>query len=604
MSELYELYKDEKIPDLVNTCYNDWEAWFNQEGYGDKITENVQLFHGYSEDLAKRKADKSLSRSCLFIPLVGPAAYARAAHITQLTFAVDELLIPKAVRGTHPQKAENVKDYLKDALNKNDFKVLFLHTAIAQELYPICFWSVSETEEEEAVAEKEEELYGGLFPGIGTSPDYSKVWGTETKQWRPQIELRTQEEVFYDPWPTNWKDTQYNGLVMGLTKSEIKELYDKVNIEQLEKDGERLQIPLGKRKEEGTQETEKAGKIERFKVKKLRIKFEDENGKLIKKVFTTCGKIKLKEEDWPYEKLDIPDVLIPLIGQPVVNRFEGTCTADLLKYPQHAVNHLINAAIDSFNYGLFSPQIWDSRVTLLNEMKIGPGTNLKVRFSDNSLNVNNCVKQLFDVSPVDEKYLALANMLIERANITANVPQDILLGGMTDPREKATKTQMRAKGASTRIAGINILILVQALSRLSYTLWCMLYEELGLDDTYRIESAGDIGEAGELYFDDIDGHFEFTVPHLSGYGDRERRVEKLKEYYGAYSKDPIFQHPQIRYNLMKEIAKAEDVADFDKIVPPKIVAQIGIKPEEAEKPSPVEEAPLPGSGIEEMIGGF
>lgn len=604
MSELYKLYKDKNISELVNTCYNDWDAWFNQEGYGDKIKENTQLFHGYSEDLAARKADKSLSRSSLFTPMVGPAVYAVAAHITQLTFAVDELLVPKAVRGTPPEKAENVKDYLKDALNRNDFKVLFLHSAIARGLYPISFWSVSETQEEEVVAEKEEELYGGLFPGIGTSPDYSKQWGFQTKQWRPQIELRTQEEVFYDPWPTDWKNTQYNGLVMGLTKAEIKELYDNVNMGELEKDGEKLQIPLGKRKEEGTQETEKAGKIERFKVKKLRIKFEDEKGKLIKKIFTTCGKIKLKEEDWPYEKLDIPDVLIPLIGQPVVNRFEGTCTADLLKYPQHAVNHLINGAIDSFNYGLFSPQIWDSRVTLLNEMKIGPGTNLKVRFDDNTLNVNNCVKQLFDVSPVDEKYLALANMLIERANITANVPQDILLGGETDPREKATKTQMRAKGASTRIAGIDILMLVQALSRLSYTLWCMLYEELELGDVYRIESAGDTGEASELTFDDIDGHFEFTVPHLSGYGDRERRATKLKEYYGAYGRDPILQHPQIRYNLMKEIAKAEDVPDFDKIFPPEIVEQIGIKPEGTEQPPPVEEAPVPSQEIEQMIGGF
>lgn len=597
MSELYELYKDKKIPSLVDTCYNDWEAWFNQENYGDKTEENVGLFHGYSKDLADRKADKSLSRSCLFIPLVGPAVYAKAAHITQLTFAVDQLLVPKAVRGTDPQKAENVKDYLKDALNKNDFKVLFLHSAIAQGLYSICFWSVSEIEEEEAVAEKEMTMFGGIpLPG-----EFEKTWGLQTKQWRPVIELRTQEEVFYDPWPTNWKDTQYNGLVMGLTKSEIKELYDNVNIKQLEKDGERLQIPLGKRKEEGTQETEKAGKIERFKVKKLRIKFEDEDGKVIKKVFTTCGKIELKKEDWPYKKLDIPDVLIPLIDQPVVNRFEGTSTADLLKYPQHAVNHLINGAIDSFNYGLFSPRIWDSRVTLLNEMKIGPGVNLKVKFSGGDLNVNTCTKELFDVSPVDEKYLALANMLIERANITANVPQDILLGGVTDPREKATKTQMRAKGASTRIAGINILMLVQALSRLSYTLWCMLYEELGLDDVYRIESAGDTGEASELTFDGIDGHFEFTVPHLSGYGDRERRADKLKEYYGAYAKDPILQHPQIRYNLMKEIAKADDVPDFEKIFPPEIVKQIGVKPEGEEQPPPVEEASVPG--IEQIIGG-
>ena len=573
---LYEIYQDDPAK-LVKVCYNEHDSWFAQ--FKSRVKENVQLAKNYSEDLNDRKNDETLSRSCLFIPILSPTIFSRSARMTEITFSVDEIIKAKSKPETPEDVGLNVTALLKDILDRNNFQILFLETKLAQEQFPISFWKISEIED----SETELKIKSRYAEGMPETEEFElgkfKEWETGEGRWRPQIDLHTQEAVFYDPFPTKWEYVAYAGLEIGLTTGELVSRKNppyryRFDLKELEEKGEKMkenEFREELRTATSSEVKSSIGRVKRWKIRELYIKLEDENGNTIRKIITACGDITLKERNWPYGKLDICDVFIPQIGYPVLNQIEGDTTCDLMKHLQLGLNDNVNITMDAASYALFAPVLWDARVQLLNEMKIGPGVQLEVGFTGapQDFRLSDATKQLYQVSPVGKDFLVISNLIREIAEIVGGSPSDIFMGGASKPEEKLGQTQMRAGATSSRLAGINILMDVQALKKLGYVLWTMTLERLGKDETYAIESP----EAKEFGLEHLMGRLDFEVPHLEGLADKLKRATALMEIYDRGVNDPLFQNPQVRYNLLKEIAEARGVNDFEKILPPEVVGE-------------------------------
>jgi len=454
---------------------------------------------------------------------------------------------------------------------------------IAQETVPISFLKVSEFEDEEKVLQiKDEKKPLESDPHYKTELGKFKHWETEKGEWRPGVTLHTQEAVFYDPDPAKWKDKTFVGTITPLTFGELvtrkTTMKYKFDNEVLKKDGEKWADEFTDELRSATaRETKTSAKGQKkYKVIENYHKVEDEDGKTMMKITTTCGDVELLDRDFPYEKLTNTDLFIPVIGYPILNQVEGNTTTDLLKHLQHAINDFFNITIDAGKYGLFPPRLRDSRARIINRQITGPGVEWEVDMQGGrDLTLDKAIKQMFTVTPMSKDFFAMVDVLREIAEIVSGTPEDILMGAPTDPQEKATKTKFRAQGASARLAGINLLMDVGIMKKLAYVMWVMTLERLPYGDTYEIERTE--GEPVELNIDAINGRLDFDVPHLSGMAEREIKVARLKELLVSLNELGLFAFPAmlpVLYILLKKIADASLIPNFEEIFPPDIIPQI------------------------------
>jgi len=318
------------------------------------------------------------------------------------------------------------------------------------------------------------------------------------------------------------------------------------------------------------------GKSVLYKVIQNWHKVEDDKGTLLRKITTTCGSVELLDKDYPYEGLDIPDPFIPIVDYPALNRVEGNTTADLLTHLQHGINDFFNLIIDAVKYGFFPPNLQDSRATIESPMKIAPGAKWVVnvnRLPDGS-RVKDALSPMFSITPTSKEFFALIERLLERAEIASGASEDILMSGQTDPQEKATKTEYRAKAASTRLAGINLLMDVESLKRLGRVIWIMRLERLSYDEKYKLTRAT---EPAELGLEQINGRFDFDVPHLSGMAEREIKITKLKELLVSLADLGLLQAPPmipVLHDILRRISHLSLLPEFDEIFPEEVMLEL------------------------------
>lgn len=564
--DLYKLYSDGKNgpAKVVKRCKDDWKAYFDKN-YATTIKENVQLYNNYSEDLAKRRADTRIKRSCLFIPVINPAVLSRVGYVTSLTFSVKDpiVTVPDPNDENSRKNSQNVTDVRNFQLKKDKFKLTYLATQLAKELYPICFWRISETEDEEMVLSIEQEQKE-VLPQIKSDMPKKKNWKPKKKQRRPKVTLRTQEQVFYDTLATQWNQCRFVGEITLLSLGEIVARKDSMgyefDLQYLKDNGTKVSVNAFQeevRSASGDSSRETTGIEQKYEVCEAYIKIEDQDGKVDKRFITSCGDVKLKDVPFPYDKLDIPDIFIPQIGYPILNQVEGITTADLLKHIQHATNDGFNILYDFMKYGLFGPRERDSRFKVLSEKKIGLGEEWEIQVPS-GMNLDQGSRQLLNVTPVDKDFFGIINTLRELSEIVGCIPPET--GVRTDPNEKLGKTEMRAQGISNRIAGIQVLQNVVALSQLGYVFWVLMLERLGIDEKYKIDNGK------EFTLNDLNGYFEFDCPHLSGLADNQIKATKWKEHYALIANDPLFSYPKIRMNILKKIATLDGLDDYDEVV--------------------------------------
>lgn len=575
-----------------NWCYDQWEGYF--EGFKPRNRENWQLYNNYSEDLVKRQKDKTLSRSCLFIPLLNSAINSRVAHKTQLITAVENLIKVFPKPGTSRETADNIEQFVNDLLKKGEFRNLVPQYLLAQEIYPICFIALSEDYEEGlelGLVEKFLRVYG-----VEKIPlPAEKEWKQSQRKWKVKIDILLQHQVFYDVNASSWDNKQYAGTVSYLTLSELRDRIETHNYEfdeeKLKTDGQKVDVDeFGEelKTDIGAETKEQHEGIQRYRVLEnwaIIAKPKDEDSKtegtVLRKRITSTGKVKLRETDFPYTKLDIP--LIPVTCYPNINQLEGISTADNGKHIQHAINDAFNIAYDSAKYGTFPPRIKDSRITVLNEEIITPGAEWEVEMGKGLQGKPlDYMGPLFSPNPAGKDYFVLFDVLRGILEQVINAPGDVMQASPSDVEEKATKTKIRAAGASTRLMG-NILSDVGVFKKMAFMIWAMGLEGLEPEDEYQIELGYD--ENGDpisrtLTVQDLIGDVYFDVPHLSGLMEKDQKAAELLNFYALVAKEPFFdpRFPatlKARYEMLKRIAEAKMIPDFDQILPPKIVEELG-----------------------------
>lgn len=563
-------------------CVNQWQSWFDR--FRDRIIENYQLLDNYSEDLAQRKADNKSGkfvRACLFIPTINPAVLGRSADMMVKVWGVNNPISAISENKLGGDKnSENVKDTIHWCLKKNKFTKTFFLMKMAQETLPISFLRVSEHEDEQINLKIEPRQYGKTPQErqAGVELTKEKKWIKTKGQWYPKITFLAPQYVFYDPEPNEWDKKSFVGTVTPLTLAELVSRknthYYKFSEADLKDRGEKWKDEFTNELASQAKQENKAttGTSSRYKVIENYHLVEDEKGNTQAKKTVSCGDLTLFDGDFAYDKLKITDIFIPCVGYPMLNRVEGTTTVDLMKHLQHGINDFFNIVIDTAKYGLFPPNLRDSRAKIISERKVTPGGEQVVDLTNMPLGatLNDVIKQQFQVSPTGKDFFALGDFLFERSEIVGAAPLDILIGGEGKPQEKATKTVMRKEGASKRLAGISLMQDVEILKQLAYVIWTMILERLQYGEEYKIGN-----KSFEL--EDLMGEFEFDVPHLSGTAERELRIMQLDKLLLILQTMPFFRQPAllpVLYKVIQEKAKAELIVDFDKIFPESVLVEI------------------------------
>ena len=605
--EKWITYKDDPAG-YNKQCYSQWvKLW---ERFRERNKENVQLANNYSQDLHDRKNDERLSRACLFIPLISPAMWSRIGYMLNLTFAVKEPIeVLPVEEGEAPLKtAKNIKTLIHKYLQKDKFRLTCLEMKMAQELLPISFIKVAELEESKKVLTIETPTMDKEYPQADVKTSPKKVWKSVKGQWRPTCILFTQDAVFYDPAPSKWSEKQFVGTITPLTLGELAGRFDTFGYEPMkEEDGK--QVPMTKEefiqaiKEKGAKwttgddwneevQTSMGGESKegtswgtKYKVLENYHKVEDEDGNISRKITTSTGNLVIWDRDYPYEKLDIPDPFVPVIGYPVLNQVEGMTTADMMKHLQHAVNDFFNIIIDAGKYGIFPPKLRDSQANIVSKQITAPGVEWVVDVPPGKT-LDQCVKQLFTITPVGKEFFEIIGVLRELAEIVGGAPMDILSAGVSNPNETATKTVERTKGMNSRLSGINILQDVEIYKRIAYIMWVMTLERLGVDQTYPVEKNVSFG------INDLNGEFEFDVPHLSGMAERDLKVKKLQDLLTILQGTPFWAHPAmvpVIYGIIEKISEYSLLTEFSEIFPVEMVSYLS--------------KPVPPAGAGESPGG-
>lgn len=573
------LYKDDKAG-YNKQCVNLWKAHFDK--FRDGMIENLQLLDNYSEDLAQRKADnesEKFVRSCLFIPIVNPAVMGRSADMMVKVWGVNE---PISVTSEDEDKknAENVKKVIHWCLKKNKFIKTFFLMKMAQETLPVSFLRVSEYEDEQVSLKIEPKQFGDTPQDRQAAVEVTKEkkWTRMKGQWYPRITALAPQYVFYDPEPNEWNKKSFVGAVIPLTLPELvsrKNTHDYSFSEtELKSKGEKWTDEFTNKVAAQAKQESKvtAGTSTRYKVIENYHLVEDEEGNVQAKKTVSCGDLELFDKNFAYDKLKITDLFIPCIGYPIFNRVEGTTTVDLMKHLQHGINDFFNLVIDAAKYGLFPPNLRDSRTKITSERKITPGGEQVVDMTEMppGSKLGDAVKQQFQYSPTGKDFFSLGSLLIERAEIVAGAPLDILVGGESDPEEKATKTKMREQGANKRLAGISLMQDVEILKQLAYVIWTMILERLKYGEDYKIGKKS-------FKLENLMGELEFDVPHLSGIAERELRIMQLDKLLLILQAMPFFQQPAllpVLYKVIQEKAKAELIPDFDEMFPKSVIVEL------------------------------
>lgn len=617
----FKAYKDD--PAAWNKqCFSQWDSYWAT--FKERVRQNQLLMENWSDDLEERKNDDTLSRSCLFIPIVNPTVLSRAAHKSKLFWSVENpIRVKPKSKQTPKENAENVQVYIADVLRKDGFKVTYLKKEIKSETWPIVFLCVSETEEESTGLDLQfEKLLLPDIPGFEDKIGPFKEWRAGKKQWRPTVTLRTQEEVFYDPLASDWEHKTYAGWWEDLTLGELVERQEtmgyKFNVDVLKKDGEKSEAYSFKEETKAAMEAEtksQGGGEPRWRVLQNYCLVENEEGKREWRFLVSSGKCVLKDVPFPYSLFKYPPI-VQIICYPGINDIEGICTVDLLKHIQHATNDAFNITYDANKYNIFPPLLEDSRVTI-DEHKIGPGVSWTVDMGNLSGKPSDYIQQLYKVNPIGREFFVVLESLKGLAEQVAGAPQDLMQGLSGDKDEKATKTVLRAEATTTRMAGINILLEVEAMKRVAFLIWAITLERMGTEDKFEVsEGYSETGEpiTREIGLTELMGEFVFSVPHLEGLADDEENARKLLEFWGVIREEPFFNPMNplgliARYKYIKLIAEKLRVPDFDKILPEEAVSQMVKQiaemtaPEEEETPPPTDRGlPTEGAmGIEQFL---
>ena len=431
--------------------------------------ENRKFYEGEDEELEKRKRDKDVERSSLFIHEVKPAIDTR---VSESVTSVEETEFPITFRPADDQygpPAPGFKDHEEQALwiartiNRQLRECGYLSRGfedhlLSSEIYrspsavKVGWENVyekrpqatypSELEKQMAVSERR------LPPTPQVRFVDAYVGG------RPYVELLAPDEFLYQPLVSDiQREADYSGhaiwvpyhKLVSLAKeyewdeAKIKALKDELPSDDTEQDaGKSFEEEFQGERDEGIDTGFRDGKI---LVAELYVKTMNDAGEdVMRQIIMVANKLLVSDKVTPYR-----GILHPFVAT-VANRFPGTIeglsSIDVAKYMQRLYNELFNSYLDGLSYRLFSPLILEVGSGFAERPKWKLGAIWKMINSEGLRPLIDNPGAMPDLPPVME---AVSGKIREVLNA-----HDISQGFQAQEYEKATSTRLRASGAAKR----------------------------------------------------------------------------------------------------------------------------------------------------------
>lgn len=612
---------------FVEECYDEWKEHYDRNiSKSNKI--GSDYFRNYSDELEKRKKNKWLKTSALFVPMIQPHMLSRVSQFIGISLANDPPVKWQPLPGTPVENAQTIQElvllrFFGDKMeNTAQLSQLFISAEISR--MAIVKVGLDKGSHDEMVLEPEVldlstplpmEAQSALPPPQEGLPlnmvrKIKKVGG----DFHPVWDLLPPESFFYDSYPWKKKNWLYCGDVKYVTESYLREH---------ERAGDYTGITEAIKETEGkasdSEETEMnrqaAGKLPTLEVPKF--SYEEmskdqgisslikrgEHRHLLKECWAVVPKLPegipeeskadLKElvKHWEGEteikvittvngkivadrpkpdafmQIDFPYVIF--VSNSLPCQIEGLSSAEIEAPLQKMLNQLWNDRVDAGRYMLFTPMQIDDRCKIIGDMIWSPNAILKVDGLKEYGGIQPINNQTH-MSGIIQQFVAEQRLIEEKAENSV-AATDLILGSRNLQTDRTLgETQMRHQGTVNRL---NLTLVNYAAGILEI---CDMFEKIyqatiPLDKGLKVFS-GKWQEDGspienEITYDMIRGRFKKTMPHIAGYVDKNSERILWTMLYDRLVGDPLFGTPDAHYKLLHKFLEIQGVQGIDDLMP-------------------------------------
>ena len=620
-----ELYKENPAK-FVQECYSEWSDHYDKNiSETDRLAKN--FFLNYDEDLAKRKADRWLDASALFIPMIQPHVLSRVSQFVAFILSGDPRVKWQSLPGTPAENAEHIQKLVLNRMfgNEAEDTTKLSELLTAAEIRKTAWVKVTTEKDnwEELTIEPDQINFGGFTVGeleemniqapLPTEPlgsgSMKRVLKTVEGEEHPTWDLLPEKAFFYDPYPWRKKQWLYCGDMKYVTEAYLRQkertgIYKDINhaIKMGEQGGdgtgypddtsfnrqssnhpdnfsyasmsERGNITHGREKVEHTHQLKECHALVPKQIKKrTRLpaphapfgETSEWTGDVEIRIITTVNDVEVANRPKPFMQIEFPYVGFKAIAVP--NQMEGISTAEMELDLQPAVNAFYNNAIDAGRYAVFSPLQMDSKCKVVNDAVWAPNRIWKVEG----------MKEYGGIQPMVNPQslqgisynMAFARTVEEKGeNVSAST--DLILGTRNVKSDRTLgETQIRHQSTMSRI-NLTLTNYAAGLIEICDMFEKIYQERIPLNKPMEYFS-GQYGEQGEavsdqVTFDQIKGRFKKTMPHVAEYVDSTTAQMMWTMLYDRLNQDPSFMNPMAHYKLLRRFLEAYKVKDIDDLL--------------------------------------
>lgn len=542
---------DENPDEFLSACYS--EAQDRATQLHDINVENQGFYEGTDQELEKRRGDKRVERSAIFVPLTKPAIDTRVSNvITRLDRNEQNAIFrPANLNATDEEREQaaditgRIADQMRDSGYITD---IVREHVLGAEIYrsPSCV-KVGWEPRWERVAVKRNRFSSTMQYISALS--MALMRGGEIPDPVPQV---TFEEKYqggrpYATWlePGRWlyepnvssfnEDTTYTIDAVYLTYQKLlamakREGWDTSKIEankdelQAGESSERLSIKEKVQSELGTPYgNEKPGEI--LVTETYVVRF-DEVGRRSHHIYVRIAdKYIIHEQPTESELIGFP--FVPITANRMPGSIEALSSVDVGKYLQRLYNEVYNTWLDSETYRSFPPLKAPANLRFMKGDPIwGP---LRIWYMNHPEQLTPIVDN--PGSSVDLPGLAAAIADTFRNTLNAH---DTGQGFSADSYEKATKTKLRFAGAQTRS--------VPTFKDYGRAIGSVAMMYLQLNQQFAVDRHNYV----------VNGGLKVDVPALTSVTDPETDKQELMFMYATASADPMYQSPTGKLYLRRQ----------------------------------------------------
>lgn len=519
----------------------------------DINVENQGFYEGTDQELEKRRADKRVERSAIFVPLMKPAIDTRVSNvITRLDRNEQNAIFRPANLNASDEDREQaamitgrIADQMRDSGYITD---IVQEHILGAEIYrsPSCV-KVGWEARWERVAVKQnrfqnaKQYLGALYTALMNAQDIPSLtpevsFVDKYQGGRPYATWLEPGRWLYEPNVSTFtEDTTYTIDAVYLTYQKLlamaqREGWDTTKIEankeelQAGESAERLSIKEEVQSEHGTPYgNEKPGEI--LLTETYVVRYDDDGRRSYHIYVRIADKYIIHDEPAESELIGFP--FVPITANRMPGSIEALSSVDVGKYLQRLYNEVYNTWLDSETYRSFPPMKAPANLRFTKGEPIwGP---LRIWY----MNHPELFQPIVDNPGSSVDLPALAAAIADTFRNTLNA-HDMGQGFSADAYEKATKSKLRFAGAQTRS--------VPTFKDYGRAIGNVAMMYLQYNQQFAVDRHNYV----------VNGGLKVDVPALTSVTDPEADKQELMFMYATASADPMYQSPTGKLYLRRQ----------------------------------------------------